>query len=65
MAIDIDPRTDEQREIDDMMHPTVHSAWLAVVVLLIGVALAGVYTYWGGGPSVAPSDHGTPTITAP
>lgn len=65
MAIDTDPQTDERREIDDMMHPTVHSAWLAVIVLLIGVALAGAYTYWRGGPSVTPSDGGTPTITAP
>jgi hypothetical protein len=65
MAIDTDPRTDERREIDDLMHPTVHSSWLAVIVLLVGVALAGVYIYLRDAPSVISSDGSKPTITAP
>jgi hypothetical protein len=46
MISDFDPR----RDPDDleMGRPTVNSSWLAVIVLVIGVALAGWYVLLSG-----------------
>lgn len=45
-----DPRTKEQ-ENDRELHPTSRSAAICAVVLLIGLLIAGAYTYWAGGSS--------------
>jgi len=61
----IDPRTDEKRVIDDMVRPTMHSACLGALVLLIGMVFAGAYMYWEGSFSRATSGNGTPAAEAP
>lgn len=63
--MDFDPRAGEQRYIDEVVHPTMHSACIGLIVLLIGVLLAGVYTYCTGGSSSLTSDNGTSAATTP
>ena len=45
MAIYTDPQTGRRREVDEMVRPTTNSSWPGIVVLLIGLALAGFYFY--------------------
>ncbi len=65
MAIYTDPRTGRRREVDDMVRPTANSSWLGILVLLIGLALAGVYFYGGTAPTVDRTNTGSSTITEP
>ncbi len=65
MAIYTDPQTGQRREVDAMVRPTTNSSWLGIVVLLIGLALAGFYFYWGVGPTVDITNTGSSTITEP
>lgn len=55
-----DPRTKEQ-EIDRELHPTSRSAAICAIVLLIGLLIAGAYTYWAGGSSPRRAGSNTPT----
>lgn len=52
MAIHTDPQTGQPREVDEMVRPTTNSSWLGMIVLLIGLALAGLYFYVRVGPTV-------------
>lgn len=61
MISDFDPRRDP--DDFDMGRPTVNSSWLAVIVLVIGVALAVWYVLLTGydapKPFAAGSEHRT------
>lgn len=55
-----DPRKEEQ-EIDREPHPTSRSAGICAAVLLIGLLIAGAYTYWAGGSSPRLAGSSAPT----
>jgi hypothetical protein len=60
MSTNFDPRY--PREIDDLgaLRPTENSSWLVVIVLVIGVALAGWYALGRAGTSSLMQSAATP-----
>lgn len=65
MAMHTDPQTGRRREVDEMVRPTASSSWLGMIVLLIGLALAGFYFYGRVGPTVDTTNTGASTIAEP
>jgi hypothetical protein len=65
MAIYTDPQTGRRREVDEMVRPTTNSSWPGIIVLLIGLALAGFYFYGRVSPTVDTTNTGSSTTTEP
>ncbi len=65
MVIYTDPRTGRRRDAHEIIRPTTNSSWLGILLLLIGLALAGIYFYGESGLTVDTTNTGSSTITEP